>query len=87
VSSSYVIGTHPSCDIRITDDEFVSARHARVWQDTQGRAWVEDLGSVNGTWLDRLYTGRRVYGPVRVHPGDVLFVGRTKIPWTVPQPG
>lgn len=81
MAESYVIGQGDACDIRV-DDEFVSTRHARVWRDEVGQVWVEDLGSMNGTWLDRPYTGRRVYGPTRIKPGDVLYVGRTAIPWT-----
>lgn len=80
MSESYLIGTAPACDIRI-EDKYASARHARVWRDDLGKVWVEDLGSTNGTWLDKLYTGRRVYGPTRIFFGDVLFVGRTAIPW------
>jgi pSer/pThr/pTyr-binding forkhead associated (FHA) protein len=83
--SSYVLGAGETCDIRVTD-EYVSARHARVWQDTAGAVWVEDLGSTNGTFV--MHSGVapavRVIRPARLHPGDVLVLGLwARIPWTV----
>lgn len=79
-SASFVFGTDPSCDVRI-DDPYVSGRHARVWRDDDG-VWVEDLGSTNGTWIGQLYFGQRVTLKTRLRPGDVLWMGRTRIPWT-----
>lgn len=55
-------------DIRLAEDPTVSPRHARF---TQGRGvlHVEDLGSVNGTFL-------RLRAPCRVRVGDELRLGR-----------
>ncbi|MDP9144172.1 MAG: FHA domain-containing protein, partial [Actinomycetota bacterium] len=48
----------------VLDDDYASTRHARVSQ--QGEEWyVEDLGSTNGTYLDRA----KVTGPTRVPLG------------------
>lgn len=74
---SYLIGRGEDCDIRL-QDEYVSPRHARVWQDSQGQAWVEDLGSTNGTWIGHV----KVYGPTPIGPGTVLHIGHSEIPWT-----
>ena len=85
-----VVGTDPSCDVRITDDPYVSLRHCQVWKDQQG-VWVSDLGSTNGTWLIRpggtWMNGVKVYGPAQFHPGWTLRVGRTEIPWTASSAG
>ena len=39
------------CQIVLRDDPFVSARHARIRQDEDGRWVVENNKSVNGVWL------------------------------------
>jgi hypothetical protein len=39
------------CDIVITDDPFVSPRHARIFRDPKNRWHVENGTTVNGTWL------------------------------------
>ena len=65
------VGRAPGCAVSL-DDTFASQIHARVFQrDSQW--FVEDLGSTNGTWINR----KRVHGPMRMHPGDRLQVGNT----------
>jgi hypothetical protein len=65
------IGRAPGCAVRV-DDTFASQLHARVFQ-RDGRWYVEDLGSTNGTWLNR----KRVHGPLPVSKGDRIAVGDT----------
>ncbi len=79
----WIVGTAEDCDVRITEDEYVSKRHCEVTLREDGTAWVEDLGSTNGTWLRLRPHGSliRVHGPMAVHPGFVLRVGRTEFPW------
>lgn len=36
----------------IVDDPYVAARHLRVFRDEAGQLVAEDMGSVNGTFLD-----------------------------------
>lgn len=56
----------------ILDDDYASARHARL--TLQGNSyWLEDLGSTNGTYLDRT----RVSTPVPVPPLSPIRIGRT----------
>jgi pSer/pThr/pTyr-binding forkhead associated (FHA) protein len=45
-----IVGRHSGCDF-LLDHPMVSRRHCRLtlWDD---RVWVEDLGSLNGTWLN-----------------------------------
>ncbi len=37
----------------VLDDPYVAARHVRIFRDGEGRLVAEDLGSVNGMYLDR----------------------------------
>jgi FHA domain len=52
------------------DDEEVSRRHAVV-RPVLGGLEVEDLGSLNGTWVN----GARIERAARLAPGDELRVG------------
>jgi len=64
-----VIGRDRACAIQI-DADSVSRHHARVWV-TRDRAWVEDLGSKNGTWVD----GQRIHGEVALTDGATFKLG------------
>ena len=46
------IGRAPGCSVALADDTFVSQLHARVFV-RDGQPFVEDLGSTNGTFLNR----------------------------------
>jgi pSer/pThr/pTyr-binding forkhead associated (FHA) protein len=79
---SVLFGTDPGCDVRV-DDQYVSNRHARVYEDGDGRVWVEDLGSTNGTYVQRGSARWKVVLRSDLRPGDVLWLGaRTSIPWS-----
>ena len=56
----------------VLDDDYASARHARVFP-RDGQWLVEDLGSTNGTYLDR----EKVSGPTPVPPGVPIRIGKT----------
>ena len=77
---SWVFGRDPGCDVRIADDPYVSPRHAKVTL----RPFVEDLGSTNGTRIERGGLMVPVRGPVELRPGDKLWIGRTAVPWEAP---
>jgi diguanylate cyclase (GGDEF)-like protein len=65
-----VIGRSQMADVRLLDDG-VSREHARI-EFASGRAWLRDLGSTNGTWLE----GERVGStPLPLHDGDRIRVG------------
>lgn len=51
-------------------DRNVSRRHAR-FSRASGAVFVEDLGSLTGTWLN----GERISGRRRVRPGDLVEIG------------
>jgi pSer/pThr/pTyr-binding forkhead associated (FHA) protein len=58
----------------VLDDDFASTRHARL--SLRGTDWyVEDLGSTNGTYLDRA----KVTAPLRVPLGAPIRIGKTVI--------
>lgn len=68
-----LIGRADDSTLVLTDD-FASSRHARLTQ-REGRWYVEDLGSTNGTYLDQ----QRVQGPLAVAPGQPIRIGATVI--------
>ncbi len=58
----------------VLDDDYASSRHARLTQQGQ-QYFLEDLGSTNGTYLDRA----RVTTPTPVPIGVPIRIGRTVI--------
>ncbi|MGH9101762.1 MAG: FHA domain-containing protein [Acidimicrobiales bacterium] len=66
------VGRAPGCGVSLPADSFTSHLHARIFL-RDGVAYVEDLGSTNGTWLN----AQRVETATPLRPGDRLQVGRT----------
>ena len=58
----------------VLDDDYASTRHARILQQGQ-EYFLEDLGSTNGTYLDRA----RITSPTPVAIGVPIRIGRTVI--------
>ncbi len=67
---SCLIGRSPTVEI-VLPDETVSAVHARVWK-SNGRWWLEDLDSRNGTFLNEI----PVDGSAVLCAGDKIRIGR-----------
>ncbi|MEO8816195.1 MAG: FHA domain-containing protein [Mycobacterium sp.] len=68
-----LVGRADDSTLVLTDD-YASTRHARLSQ--RGSEWyVEDLGSTNGTYLDRV----KVTTAVRVTIGTPIRIGKTAI--------
>jgi pSer/pThr/pTyr-binding forkhead associated (FHA) protein len=65
------LGRAAGCQVPI-DDAYASQVHARVFH-SEGQWYVEDLGSTNGTYLNR----RRVAGPMIVKKRDRVQIGNT----------
>lgn len=65
------LGRAAGCQITL-EDTYVSQLHARVFR-RDGELYVEDLGSTNGTFVNRA----KVSAPVAVRRGDRLQVGQT----------
>jgi pSer/pThr/pTyr-binding forkhead associated (FHA) protein len=66
-----IIGRADKCHI-VLDDTYVSQMHARIFQ-RDGSVMLEDLGSTNGTYLNR----RRITGTTQIHRGDQVKIGKT----------
>jgi pSer/pThr/pTyr-binding forkhead associated (FHA) protein len=58
----------------VLDDDYVSSRHARFFP-RDGQWLVEDLGSTNGTYLDRT----KVTSPTPVKIGMPIRIGKTVV--------
>jgi pSer/pThr/pTyr-binding forkhead associated (FHA) protein len=70
------LGRKPSNSI-ILDDDFVSSEHSLIsWRD--GRAWLEDVASTNGTFLNDSEVSR----PVAISEGDIVGIGGVRLKWT-----
>ncbi|BFO13649.1 hypothetical protein SHKM778_00370 [Streptomyces sp. KM77-8] len=59
----------------VLDDDYASSRHARIYPDRDGQWIVEDLGSTNGTYLDRT----RLTTPTAISLGAPIRIGKTVI--------
>lgn len=71
VSDEMTVGRAEGCAVSL-DDTFASQLHARIFR-RENEFFVEDLGSTNGTFLNR----KRVHGPVPIRKNDRLQVGNT----------
>ena len=68
-----VIGRHPALCDRVIDDPSVSRRHVRIGM-AEGRPYVEDLNSLNGTLLDGAQLPQ--FEPIPIDAGQELTLGR-----------
>ena len=66
------VGRASGCQVALPDDNYASQLHARIFR-RDGRLWLEDLGSTNGTFLN----AKAVTSPVSLRRGDRVQVGRT----------
>lgn len=66
------VGRANGCQVALPDDSYASQLHARIFRK-DGRLWLEDLGSTNGTFLN----AKAVTSPVALRRGDRVQVGRT----------
>lgn len=71
LADALTIGRSPECDV-IIDDSYSSQAHARLYRDGSQHL-LEDLGSTNGTYLNR----QKVDNATAVRVGDFVQVGST----------
>jgi pSer/pThr/pTyr-binding forkhead associated (FHA) protein len=71
LAEELTVGRAAGCQVRV-DDTYASQLHARIFQ-RDGQLFVEDLGSTNGTYLNR----QKVTGPMVFQRGDKLQIGNT----------
>jgi pSer/pThr/pTyr-binding forkhead associated (FHA) protein len=67
------LGRHPDSDIFL-DDVTVSRRHAEVRRDDSGNYVARDVGSLNGTYLNRTRVDE-----AELRDGDELQIGMFKL--------
>lgn len=72
-ASPITLGRAPDSTI-VIDDDYASSRHARIFP-ADGAWMIEDLGSTNGTWIER----NRITAPIALKPGAPVRVGRTTL--------
>jgi FHA domain len=72
IPAEVTVGRGGGCGIVLAEDTYVSTLHARLYQQN-GQAFVEDLGSTNGTFVN----GKQVTSPTRLKRGDQVQFGQT----------
>ena len=92
----WIVGRDPCCDVVIRN-EYIGATNTAVCRYVDGEFAVADLGSTNGTYVQRTpydpAAGHEVLGarsnpriavtrPTHFEPGHTLWIGwRQPIPW------
>ena len=72
LTGELTIGRSDQCNVKVEGDTYVSSVHARIYT-RDGSYMVEDLGSTNGTYVNR----RRITAPAELQRGDRVKVGKT----------
>ncbi len=72
-SDQVIAGRHPDCDIFL-DDITVSRHHAKFLRGG-GQMTVADMGSLNGTYVNRALAD----GDVVLRPGDEVQIGKYRL--------
>lgn len=72
-----VVGRRPGSDIFL-NDTYMSGEHARLTLH-EGRWWLADLGSTNGTFVN----GTRIDRPTPLTPGVEVRFGRINLRFTM----
>ena len=77
MAEELTVGRAAGCQVRV-DDTYASQLHARIFR-RDGQVFIEDLGSTNGTYLNRRGTKNKekVAGPLALKLGDRLMIGKT----------
>jgi pSer/pThr/pTyr-binding forkhead associated (FHA) protein len=73
LKDSLTVGRAATCDL-VLRDTYVSNVHARIFS-RDGSWWLEDLGSTNGTYINR----SRVAVPTAIGPGDEVRMGKATL--------
>jgi len=73
LQESLTVGRAASCDL-VVEDNYVSNVHARIFL-RDGNYFVEDLGSTNGTYMNRT----KVAAPMAIRPGDEVRMGKATL--------
>lgn len=76
-------GADPKQTSLTVNDPSVEPQHARMWRTDEGQFYLEDSGSVAGTWVN--------YAPVSangtmLHHGDLIHIGKKAFRFTLSKP-
>jgi len=71
---------HRPVDLDLDPDHQVSRLHARLTCEADG-VWVEDLGSLSGTWIGDRDIRCDSNGRHPIRPGEPVTVGRSTLKW------
>jgi hypothetical protein len=75
IGDEFLIGRHAPEEGKLANDPEISRRHARISRAAEGGYVLEDVGSMNGTFLN----GHRISGPEALGVGDKIEVGHTTL--------
>jgi FHA domain len=75
VEDELIIGRHATGPGKLSEDEEISRRHARISREATGNYAIEDLGSSNGTFVN----GLRIQSPRVLALGDSIETGATTL--------
>ena len=75
VEGDLIIGRNVEGFGALGGDPEISRRHAQILRTPEGRLYVADLGSTNGTFVN----GERISGSAWLSPGDVIRAGRSTL--------
>jgi hypothetical protein len=81
-TSGLVIGRNAGQSNVVLSSPEVSAAHARLWSDAEGRVWLDDMSSTNGTFYSRplpdgVAEWMEVKGPVALSSGSHIRLGES----------
>ena len=71
-SNQITIGRAPNHNIVLTDDEYASGNHAKVYWNNGW--WIEDTKSSNGTRVNDIF----ITEPQKLAPGNIIQIGHSK---------
>lgn len=77
ISRKIAIGRDAGNDIVLSDDPLVSRRHAAIERDGDGRYYLYDSNSRNGTFVNGLRLAKGTKASLA--EGDVITLGKTTI--------
>lgn len=73
LTDAITLGRADECTVTL-GDTYVSQMHTKIYPK-DGMWFVMDLGSTNGTYLNRVKVG----DPMQINPGDEVRLGRTVV--------
>jgi FHA domain len=73
LNDELVIGRSADGFGTLKGDPEISRRHAQISRTDEGRLYISDLGSTNGTFVN----GNKIEGSAWLSPGDVVKVGQS----------